>query len=149
MISSIIWDLYPFKETSYIVPTPLFILNFFRSQFVFSTMSINFDQPSTQIEVEDEPIPSPNINTPPSTPLHTPVKSFFSNLSFCVYTYWGWITRCTAWPEPCRSFPFVTEEQGSTSPLGHTFSSLSENILRGDLVEDKGVESNILIEGPE
>lgn len=37
--------------------------------------------------------------------------------------------------------------QGNTSSLGHTSSSLFEKHFEGDLTEDKGIKSNILVEG--
>lgn len=43
----------------------------------------------------------------------------------------------------------VTEEQGNSSPLGHTSSLLSKRHFDGDLNKDKRAESNILTEGPE
>lgn len=43
----------------------------------------------------------------------------------------------------------TTEDQGNTSPLCHTSSSLSEKHFEGEIVEEKGADSNILAEGPE
>lgn len=47
------------------------------------------------------------------------------------------------------SLSSVTEDQGNTSPLGHTSSSLSKKHFKGDLTEVKGAESNIQAKGPE
>lgn len=130
---------------------------------MFITISASPEQSSSQMGVEDESIPFPNINTPPTTPLHSPVKhdklhplnQGLTPSSPTLHTPSAsapiGLESPSALPDlnPIVPPPSFTEEQGNTSPPGHTSSSLSEKYFEGDLIEDKGTEFNILAKGPE
>lgn len=126
-------------------------------------MSTSPEHSSSKIDVKGESIPSPNINTPPSLPLHAPIKPdelhpltqgldpSSPTLPISSKSRLIRLDSLSAIPylSPMETSLSVAEEQGNTSPLGHNSSSLSEKHFKGDLVKNRETESNILAKGPE
>lgn len=126
-------------------------------------MSGSPEQSMSQNSVEPDTNTSPNINTPPLTPAHKsatisahlplalkPCTFFLTATPLIMATpIESEILSHPPSKNPIEPSHSTTEDQGNTSALGHTCSSLSGKHFEEVIAEEKGTDSNILAKGPE